>query len=241
MNTPNPLIPQGSLPSRKKSTVYIAFFTIFAIHIVFLGGLLIQGCKKSETKPAEETNAAPVFPPMTNDIPPVDTTTNPPPPPVNTNVETHVEPTPAVPTNEGGQEYIIAKGDTYSVIAKKMGVTVKALERANPGVNPNKLQISKKLQVPAPTASSSSAASFAPSSTAGGDTASYTVKGGDMLEKIARRNGTTVKAIMAANNLKTTKIHVGQKLKLPAGKTADAAAPGFVTPLPSPSAGSTNP
>lgn len=43
----------------------------------------------------------------------------------------------------------------------------------------------------------------------------YTVQSGDMLEKIARKNGTTVTALKAANQLKNDKIFVGQKLKLP--------------------------
>jgi LysM repeat protein len=52
MNTPNPLVPQGSLLEQKakgKPHLRIAIF-IVAIHVVFLGGLLIQGCKKEEPK-----------------------------------------------------------------------------------------------------------------------------------------------------------------------------------------------
>ena len=43
----------------------------------------------------------------------------------------------------------------------------------------------------------------------------YTVVAGDVLVKIARRQHTTVEAIMAANNLKTASLHIGQKLKIP--------------------------
>lgn len=48
-------------------------------------------------------------------------------------------------------------------------------------------------------------------------TKSYTVKSGDNLEKIARRNGTTVEAIRKANGMSkgTTRINPGQKLKIP--------------------------
>lgn len=48
-------------------------------------------------------------------------------------------------------------------------------------------------------------------------TTSYTVKSGDTLEKIARRNGTTVKEIQKANGMKSsdTKIVAGEKLKIP--------------------------
>jgi LysM repeat protein len=50
----------------------------------------------------------------------------------------------------------------------------------------------------------------------------YVVKTGDSLTKIARAHGTTVRAMRAANNLKTDRILVGQKLKVPAGDAADA-------------------
>lgn len=42
-----------------------------------------------------------------------------------------------------------------------------------------------------------------------------TVKKGDALEKIARANGTTVDAIMLANQMKSDKLKVGQVLKVP--------------------------
>lgn len=49
----------------------------------------------------------------------------------------------------------------------------------------------------------------------------YVVKAGDTLERIAKTHGTTVKAIRAANQLKTDRINVGKKLKLP--QTTNAA------------------
>lgn len=53
-----------------------------------------------------------------------------------------------------------------------------------------------------------------------------TVKKGDVLERIARSNGTTVSSIVKANKLKTERLSVGQVLKVPAGrkKNQDAAA-----------------
>jgi LysM repeat protein len=51
----------------------------------------------------------------------------------------------------------------------------------------------------------------------------YTVKSGDNLTKIATRFGVSLKAVRAANGLKTDSIKVGQKLKIPA-KTSGAAA-----------------
>ena len=121
MNTPNPLVPQGSLQkSREKTTVRTAFFTIAAIHVVFFGGLLIQGgCKKSEDKPIvppEDTNAA--FPPMTNSATLAENANPVAPFPTNP----VVDPTPTVvnpvpPVAPDLKEYVVAKGDSFSSIA----------------------------------------------------------------------------------------------------------------------------
>ncbi len=51
-----------------------------------------------------------------------------------------------------------------------------------------------------------------------------TVKSGDALEKIARANGTTVEAIMKANNLKSDRLKIGQVLKVPVGTRKKPAA-----------------
>ena len=50
MNEPSPLVPQGSFESqaKRKSHVRIAVFSILAIHVVVLGGLLILGCKRDD-------------------------------------------------------------------------------------------------------------------------------------------------------------------------------------------------
>lgn len=43
----------------------------------------------------------------------------------------------------------------------------------------------------------------------------YTIKSGDSLERIAKRNGTTVKALQRANGIKGSRIRPGQKLTIP--------------------------
>lgn len=58
-----------------------------------------------------------------------------------------------------------------------------------------------------------------------------TVKRGDALEKIARSNGTTIEAIKKANNMTSSKLSIGQVLKVPvaeksvAKKSANASKP----------------
>lgn len=51
-----------------------------------------------------------------------------------------------------GTTYSVVRGDVLTTIAKKNHVTLKALQAANPGVNPNRLLINSKLNIPAPTA-----------------------------------------------------------------------------------------
>lgn len=47
------------------------------------------------------------------------------------------------------------------------------------------------------------------------------VKNGDFLEKIAKANKTTVRAIMKANNMNSTQLKIGQTLKVPVSNKKD--------------------
>jgi LysM repeat protein len=240
MTNPNPFVPKGSLleqQSASRSRLKLAVFCVLAISVTGLTAMLIQGCKREKpdtdlNPPTVDTNAVA----MDTNVPPIEAS-NPPVvmPPVVTNPPVVTPPvvTPPVVTPDvapvGGSEYVVVKGDSLAKIAKKNGVTLKALQAANPGVIPTKLKVGQKLVIPA--GGKAAADSAAPAVSAGGDvgTASYTVKSGDTLTKIAKAHGTTVKAIEAANGLSTTKIKVGQKLKIPA--KAEAAAPAAPAPV----------
>ena len=119
---------------------------------------------------------------------------------------------------------MVKANDTLGKIARRNHITLKALEDANPNVQPTKLKVGQKLVLPASATTAPGAAATPESAAAGGEEI-YTVKSGDYLMKIAKAHGTTVKAIQAENNLTTTKIKVGQKLKIPAAAAAQAAAP----------------
>ena len=171
------------------------------------------------------TSAPAATPATTSATPPAAAPTNPTPgglPPENPSVS-------AAPPSAGGSEYKIVRGDTLSKIAHKFHVGLAALKAANPGVDSTKLKVEQTIHVPAPTAaaaapSGAGAAPGAMSEGAGGQPV-YTVKSGDTLTKIARESGVKVKALREANNLKTNKIRVGQKLKLPPqdGRVVEAA------------------
>ena len=232
-NTPNPLVPQGSMPDKRgKSHVRIAVFTILAVHAVLLGALLLQGCKRTSTTDGMISNVETNYPPPPIDtssgppplaaVPPADTapTTQAPPPTIETQQFTQTStasPVPppldvAPPAQAAATEHVVVSGDVYSTIARKYQTTVKALVEANPGVNPSRLKVGQKLVIPPPTAKSTSTVAGNGANT--GET-TYVVKSGDSLMKIARTHGTSVKALRSANRLKTDQIKVGQKLVIP--------------------------
>ena len=267
MNTPSPLVPQGTSPARGKSSLYFKVMMILTVHVVLIGGMLLQGCKDtnkpvaSDTSPkTDDTSATAANSTDTTNLPPLNTTYAAPAPmapvgqPAATNYQvmapvaapagpapmlnntttpmTASAPAPmtAPVMSSDAKEYVIARGDTLAVIAKHNGVSLKALMEANPGVDAKKLRIGAKLQLPASAsglAASSSSPAATPGSTAApatdgavaADGAVYTVKAGDTLSRIARSHGTTFKKIMALNELRTTSIRVGQKLKLPSART----------------------
>ncbi|MCW5555000.1 MAG: LysM peptidoglycan-binding domain-containing protein [Verrucomicrobiae bacterium] len=217
MNSPSPLVPQGSLleqKNRSRSRVKLAFFCVVGVHVVGLMVLLMQGCKR-EQPPVVEPPQLPVF--GESAFPPVDTNLGP-----TTLVETspppqlpeYVAPPPPPPPPPTTQEYVIQRGDMFATIAKKFGVSVKAIQDANPTVDPLRLQIGKTIIIPPPSPSTDTAPSGGAPVTAPGETV-YVVKSGDTLTSIAKKYGTTVKALRSANNLTTDRIKVGDKLKVP--------------------------
>ncbi len=51
----------------------------------------------------------------------------------------------------GAQTYVVKEGDIPETIAAQFGITVEELLAANPGINPNNLQIGQELVIPAPS------------------------------------------------------------------------------------------
>jgi len=187
---------------------------VLAVSVTGLVAMLIQGCKREQ--PTDNTLGMDTNPPAMTDTNPPVVDTNPPimiPP--ATNPPSVVVP----PVETGGTEYVVVAGDTLGKIAKAHGVSLKALQDANPGVDSKKLKIKQKLIIP-PSTKATEAMSYVAADTSG---EVYTIKSGDTLDKIARAHHTTAKAIMAANNLTTTKILVGHKLKIPANAEATPA------------------
>jgi LysM repeat protein len=112
-------------------------------------------------------------------------------------------------------EHTIIKGETFAVLAKKYGVGTKAIEAANPGVNPTRLKIGQKIMIPPPKAGVGGGAASVNGGAVESNSKIYVVKSGDNLMKIAKAHGVTAKQLRAYNGLPTDQIKVGQKLKIP--------------------------
>ncbi len=118
-----------------------------------------------------------------------------------------------IPTSSTTLLYTVKSGDTLYSIASRYDTTVSELIRLNK-LTSNTLSIGQQLRIPI-----------------GGNTSDednnnssyviYTVKVGDNLYSIAKRNGVSVDEIMKLNNLTSNLLSIGQQLKIPTGNGAN--------------------
>jgi murein DD-endopeptidase MepM/ murein hydrolase activator NlpD len=112
--------------------------------------------------------------------------------------------------------YVVQRGDTLSLIARRYDTTVQAIAELNSIVNPNLIHVGQRLLIP------SAGDSPPPSSSQ-----IHIVQPGETLTRIASRYGTTISAIVAVNDLANPSlILVGQRLAIPSSTPS--------IPLPSP-------
>jgi LysM repeat protein len=130
-------------------------------------------------------------------------------------------------TPAGSTTYKIQKGDMLITIAQKYHTTAKALQAANPGLDPNRMQVDHTITIPAATASATPATGGTPTPVvATADSpkpgVSYKVKKGDTLVSISREaygNAKNVDKIFQANRttLKDPNtVSIGAVIKIPA-------------------------
>lgn len=209
---------------------YLLISVVGGVHVAVIGGvLLMQGCGTTRG-PVTLPDAPPMPPTMAAEdlVPPVRPVTTYKPATIDDAVSAALPaagspaapaPVKPVPASDDARTYVVGKGDSLSVIAKRHGVSVTDLMVLNNISDPNRIRMGQSLKLPAaasvkttPVPKPSAAASSSVSAGAG----RYEVKSGDSLSTIAQRHGTTVKALQAVNDLKTDKIMAGQKLVLPA-------------------------
>ncbi|MDQ8204411.1 LysM peptidoglycan-binding domain-containing protein [Pelagicoccus sp. SDUM812003] len=142
--------------------------------------------------------------------------------PINNNSDSVLYParTPSRPDEGLSQtiEYKVQNGDSLWGISKRFSVTVPEITAANPGIKANAIRVGQTIQIPRTSSSSSfastpSSPSPTPSKPVSGQV--YTVKSGDVLSRIASRQGVTVSELKAANGLSSDMIRVGQELIIP--------------------------
>lgn len=113
---------------------------------------------------------------------------------------------PPIPPCTGGFYYTIRAGDSLYRISQQFNVTIDALIRANPGINPNNLQIGQVICIP-------TAAPPTPSCPGG---FLYTIKAGDTLYNLALQYNVTVQEIIAANpGIDPNRLQIGQVICIP--------------------------
>ncbi|KRM52120.1 muramidase family protein [Ligilactobacillus araffinosus] len=115
----------------------------------------------------------------------------------------HSQSTASTQLSTSNGTYTVKSGDTLWSIANANDMTVAQLKQKNDLSN-DTIYVGQTLKV-------SSAKSTSTTSTV---SATYTVKSGDSLWKIASANGTTVNQLKSLNNLSSDLIYAGQQLKL---------------------------
>ena len=127
-------------------------------------------------------------------------------------------------SRQKGVHYKVRSGDTLAKIAGKFGSSIRAIQSANKLRSANVIRVGQVLYIPSRGARKvASSRRTAPAAAASTPTAAprassaYQVRAGDSLSGIARRHGTSVQALRAANGLRHDVITIGQRLRIPAG------------------------
>jgi len=131
-------------------------------------------------------------------------------------------------TTTSATSHTVKSGDTVWDLARRYGVSVSSITKANGLGSAAVIRVGQSLSIPGGTAAGSSPATSGGSAPTlatgdnlgdfGGATQSYTVKAGDTLAAIAARFGVSTSSIVSANGIKNpSMIRIGQKLTIPGG------------------------
>ncbi|QLA20801.1 DUF459 domain-containing protein [Desulfolutivibrio sulfoxidireducens] len=121
--------------------------------------------------------------------------------------------------------YAVADGDNLWRIARRFGVTVASLKKANAGVRPEKLRPGQRLVMPeAENAQAEARPAPGQTVTAADGATAYAVAGGDTPWTVAKRFGVSVDQLLAANaGIDPKRLQIGQLLAIPGEDAPDVA------------------
>ena len=214
---------------------------VVALHVLVIGGIIVfEGCSRSKTSTPDMAANEPADSMMpgaaTNQVASIPNPQGPGngnslAPATSVAGNEAVAPVQTVTPTSSARTYVVKKGDSLWKISKAENISVGELSRANSLTKTSTLKVGQKLAIPAmakaektsvatasvvPTGSDATmSATTAGASTTDASGASYTVKSGDSLWKIARQQNVSVSAIKQANNLSGDSLKVGQKLHIP--------------------------
>jgi len=119
----------------------------------------------------------------------------------------------------------VRRGETLSIIARRYRANVRSIMAMNGLTSRHYIKIGWKLKIPTGKQYVSAKKISPPMSglQINGEFAKYVVQKGDSLWKIANRFGTTAKVIQYMNQLSSSRLQVGQVLKIPRGLVSDDA------------------
>jgi len=109
--------------------------------------------------------------------------------------------------------HVVRKRDTFSLIAKMFGVSPNEIARVNGLTLQSRLKPGTELAIPRPSRTSPTTVAASGKSPVPGDT-SYRIQKGDTLSSVAARHSTTVEAIKALNGLNSSRLSIGQVLRV---------------------------
>ncbi|NJK92102.1 MAG: LysM peptidoglycan-binding domain-containing protein [Blastochloris sp.] len=161
-----------------------------------------------------------------------------------------------ISTLSAQETHTLAKGDTFYSLSRKYGVTLAALQKANPDVEPARLRIGQKIVIPSPTTPlptvekentvESPPENKVPDKTEGGSENPpsapappltttpefHQVVKGETLTRIALLYGLSVAQLKELNQLKKDDLQIGQKLRLRRAGPEAPSNPPLKTPTP---------
>src|SRR5215831_249673 len=123
-----------------------------------------------------------------------------------------------------GSAVTVAYVETVESIARKYGVPASAIMQTNGLRYANQIRPGQRLVIPRHIPEATQTASARAPAAAGGSV--HVVRHGETLMSIARRNGITLTALARANHLhSSSKLSVGDRITIPAGRAVAAAHP----------------